>query len=79
MLEHLFDREMAASVAGDTTSTDLDETVNKSGNEIWWFTSLGCGNVKVFSKIDSNWCNILEISDETTTTNITSLSQPNVY
>jgi hypothetical protein len=34
MLEHLPDQEMVASVAGDATSTNLDEVVNRSVKEL---------------------------------------------
>jgi hypothetical protein len=34
MLEHLPDREMVASVTGDVTSTDLDETINRRVEEL---------------------------------------------
>jgi hypothetical protein len=52
MLEHLPDLEMVASVAGDATSTDLDEAVNRTVKELDAHDSWHiCTSIKAFERI----------------------------
>jgi hypothetical protein len=55
MLEHLPDRKIVASIAGDTISTDLNEAVNRSVKELEMHDSWhDFMNIKVFERISKS-------------------------